>query len=237
MGQSTPEQFAIPGTAVRPPWKAKAKLLEAPDHGVGTAFSLEQFEDCSNGALNFLVRVERNLIVVENKANWQSEVQLTFLRLVELTSVEARADDVQLCLGEGALHAEHKAAEARPDVTAVLVDHERAGDGAQLEQAMPILVGARQPRGFQGEDRTDLAHGYVAACRTADVLALKSHNLDATIFWFRAPNFGDPTPAASPILRVIVAHRRDARAGLADVGERGRGASLTSSFAEARAIA
>ena len=52
-----------------------------------------------------------------------------------------------------------------------------------------------------------------SACRTADVLALKSHNLDATFFWFRAPNFGDPAPAASPILRVIVAHRRDARAG------------------------
>jgi hypothetical protein len=84
MGQSTPEQFAIPGTAVRPPRKAKAKLLEAPDHGVGTAFSLEQFEDRSNGALHFLVRVERNLIVLENKANRQSEVQLTFVRLVEL---------------------------------------------------------------------------------------------------------------------------------------------------------
>ena len=49
-----------------------------------------------------------------------------------------------------------------------------------------------------------------SACRTADILALKSHNLDATIFWFRAPNFGDPAPAASPILRVIVAHRTDA---------------------------
>src|SRR4029077_8438302 len=172
MGQSTPEQFAIPGTAVRSPRKAKAKLLEAPDHGVGTAFSLEQFEDRSNGALNFLVRVERNLIVVENKANWQSEVQVTFLRLVELTSVEARADDVQLCLGESALHAEHKAVvELGRIVTAVLVDHERAGDGAQLEQAMPILVGARQPRGFQGEDRTDLAHGYVADQRL-EVLAI-----------------------------------------------------------------
>ena len=31
-----------------------------------------------------------------------------------------------------------------------------------------------------------------SACQTADVLALKSHNLDATTFWFRAPNFGDP---------------------------------------------
>ena len=42
-----------------------------------------------------------------------------------------------------------------------------------------------------------------SACRTADVLALKSHNLDATIFWFRAPNFGDAAvqlSKASPIL-------------------------------------
>ena len=50
--------------------------------------------------------------------------------------------------------------------------------------------------------------GLLAGLRT--YLPLRSHNLDATIFWFRAPNFGDPAPAASPILRVIVAHRTDA---------------------------
>src|SRR4029434_3206700 len=60
MGQSTPEQFAIPGTAVRPPRKAKAKLLEAPDHGVGTAFSLEQFEDRSHCALQDRKRTRLN---------------------------------------------------------------------------------------------------------------------------------------------------------------------------------
>jgi hypothetical protein len=172
MGQSTPEQFAIPGTAVRPPRKAKAKLLEAPDHGVGTAFSLEQFEDRSNGALNFLVRVERNLIVVENKANRQSEVQLTLLRLVELTSVEARADDVQLCLGERALHSEHKAVvELGRVVTAVLVDYQRAGDGAQLEQAMPILVRSCKPRRLQREDGPDLPHCHIADQRL-EILAI-----------------------------------------------------------------
>ena len=50
--------------------------------------------------------------------------------------------------------------------------------------------------------------GLLAGLRTC--LPLRSHNLDATIFWFRAPNFGGPAPAASPILRVIVAHRTDA---------------------------
>src|SRR5215831_7324741 len=44
MGQSTPEQFAIPGAAVRPTRKTKTQPLEALDYGVRTALSFEQFE-------------------------------------------------------------------------------------------------------------------------------------------------------------------------------------------------
>src|ERR1700682_2486370 len=106
MGQSAPEQFAVPGATVRPTRKAKAEFLEALDHGVGSALSLEQIKDRSNGALHFLIGIKRNLVVVENKADRQREVQLTFACLVEFTAVEARADDVQLCLGERTLHAE-----------------------------------------------------------------------------------------------------------------------------------
>ena len=51
-----------------------------------------------------------------------------------------------------------------------------------------------------------------SASRTADVLALKAHNLDATIFGPR-PKFRRPYPSGIANLRVIVAHRRDARAG------------------------
>lgn len=70
---------------------------------------------------------------------------------------------MQLRLGEGALHAEHEAVvELGGVVTAVLVDHERAGDGAQFEQAVPVLVRSRQPGGLQGEDRTDLTHRHIA---------------------------------------------------------------------------
>jgi hypothetical protein len=69
--------------------------------------------------------------------------------------VEARADDVKLCLGERALHAEHKAVvELGRVVTAVLVDYQRAGDGAQLEQAVPVLVRARQARSFEVSETT-----------------------------------------------------------------------------------
>src|ERR1700693_3438044 len=172
MGQSTPEQFAIPGAAVRPTRKAKAQLLEALDHAVRAALSFEQFKDRSNGALHFLVRIECNLVVVKNQTNWQGEVQLTLLRFVELATVEARADDVQLCLGERALHAEHKAVvELGRVVTAVLVDYQRAGDGAQLEQAMPILVRSCKPRRFQREDGPDLPHCHIADQRL-EILAI-----------------------------------------------------------------
>jgi hypothetical protein len=64
------------------------------DHGVGGILSLEQLEDHSNGTLDFLVWVEGNLVAVENKTNGQREAQFTFVRLVELTAVEARADNV-----------------------------------------------------------------------------------------------------------------------------------------------
>src|SRR2546421_598340 len=81
------------------------------------------------------------MIVVKNQTNRQREVQFALARFVELAAVEARADDVQLCLGERALQAEHQAVvELGRVVTAVLVDYQRACDGAQLEQAMPILV-------------------------------------------------------------------------------------------------
>src|SRR6202040_732823 len=172
MGQSTPEQFAIPGAAVRPTRKAKPQLLEALDHAVRAALSFEQFKDRSNGALHFLVRVKCNLVVVKDQANRQREVQLTLMRFVELAAVEARADDVQLCLGERALHAEHKAVvELGRVVTAGLVDYQRAGDGAQLEQAMPILVRSCKPRRLQREDGPDLPHCHIADQRL-EVLAI-----------------------------------------------------------------
>src|SRR5215470_8704134 len=86
VGQSPPEQFAIPGAAVRPTRKAKTQLLEALDHAIRAALSFEQFKHRSNGALHFLVGVECNFVVVKNQTNRQGEVQLTLLRFVELAA-------------------------------------------------------------------------------------------------------------------------------------------------------
>src|ERR1700726_4741044 len=66
MGQSTPDQFAIPGAAVRTARKAKAELLKALNNAIGATLFLKQFEDYSNSALHFPVRIEDDLIVLEN---------------------------------------------------------------------------------------------------------------------------------------------------------------------------
>jgi hypothetical protein len=50
--------------------------------------------------LHFLIGIECDLVVVKNQTNRQREAQLTSVRFVELAAMEARADDVQLCLGK-----------------------------------------------------------------------------------------------------------------------------------------
>ena len=45
---------------------------------------------------------------------------------------------------------------------ATLVEHQGFGDRAQFQQPVPILVGSRQARGFQGEDGADLTHCDIA---------------------------------------------------------------------------
>src|ERR1700730_6965763 len=159
MGQPTPDELAIPDTAIRPTRKEKVELVEALNHSIGAVFLLEQFEDRPDGALHFLVGIENNLVAVKYQTNWQWATQLTFLRSVEFSAVEARAHDVQFCLRKRALHAEDKAVvEVGRIVAAISVEHQCLGDSAQLQQPMPVLVRARQARGLQREDRTDLPH-------------------------------------------------------------------------------
>src|SRR6516164_4239047 len=96
MGQPTPDEFAIPHTAIRSTWKEKTDLVEVLNHSVGAVLLFEQREDRSDGALHFLVGIENDLVAVKYQTNWQWKTQLTFLRSVKFGAMEARANDVQL---------------------------------------------------------------------------------------------------------------------------------------------
>ena len=108
--------------------------MEALNHSVGAVFLLEQREDRPDGALHFLVGIENDLVAVKYQTNRQGKTQLTFLRSVEFSAVEARANDVQFCLSERALHAKDKAVvEVGRIVAAISVEHQCLGDSAQFQ--------------------------------------------------------------------------------------------------------
>jgi hypothetical protein len=113
--------------------------------------------------LDLLIRIEYDLVAFKDKSDRQGETQLALEGLVEFAPMEAGADNVQFRLGERTLHSQYKSiVELGRIVATILVDHERAGDGAEFQEAMPILVRSRQPRRFQGKDRANPAHRYFA---------------------------------------------------------------------------
>ena len=60
----------------------------------GCTFFRKQFEDRANSALNFLVWVDYNFVVVADEPNWQRKPELASVRLIELAAMEARADNM-----------------------------------------------------------------------------------------------------------------------------------------------
>jgi Transposase IS66 family len=77
MRQPTPDELSAPRAAVRTAWKVQPKIMEAPHHRVGAVFLFEKLEDGADRALNLLVRVEDNLVVVEDEPDRQWESQFT----------------------------------------------------------------------------------------------------------------------------------------------------------------
>src|SRR6516165_4745621 len=82
MGETAPNELAIPGAAVSPAWKAKAELVEALNHAVGAILLLKQLEYCPNSALHFLVWIENNLVAVVHKPNCTGKRNSPFCALL-----------------------------------------------------------------------------------------------------------------------------------------------------------
>jgi len=171
MSQASPQQLAVPG-ATRSGGESAGPARGSAARRVGGALLLEQLEHGPHRALYLLVGIEHDAVAIPNEADRQRKAQLALVCFVELAAVQARANNMQLGLGERALHAEHEAVvELGRIVATVLVDHERAGDGAQLEQTMPVLVGTSETGSFEREDGSHVAHRHIADQRL-EVLAL-----------------------------------------------------------------
>src|SRR3954470_16100439 len=109
MGEPAPEKFSVPCTTVGTTREAQSKFLETPHSAVGGTLAFEQIEGHANRALDLLIGIEHDLVVLEYDPDRQRETQCASGCFVKLAAVEARADDMQFRLREGALHTEHEA--------------------------------------------------------------------------------------------------------------------------------
>ena len=120
----------------------------------------EPLEDRGDDAGDGLVGVPADLAVglTPHQPDRQAAAQLAAGGLVADPAVEAGAQDVQLGLGHGALHAQQQPVVEQPRVVdAVGVGDQRVGHPGQVQQPVPVGVVAGQPGHLQRQHDPDLA--------------------------------------------------------------------------------
>ena len=131
-------------------------------HRTGAGEGLEQQP---HGLLDLLVGIEHHPPAgIVDQAHRQAAAQLAAARLVQEPAAQARPQHMQLRLAHRSLEAEQQpVVEVRRVVDPVLVQDQRVGQRADLEQPVPVGRVARQPRDLQpqhdpGAAQPDLGH-------------------------------------------------------------------------------
>ncbi len=98
------------------------------------------------------------ILFAPDEADGKAATQLAAGRLVANSAVEAGAQDMQLGFAHGALEAEQQAIiEHRRMIDAIGIADERVGEAAEVEQAIPIGIVAREAGHFETEHDADVS--------------------------------------------------------------------------------
>jgi hypothetical protein len=129
------------------------------DDLAGGAEPLPVREDAPDGGAHLLVGREHDpAVFVAVEPDRQTERELAPLGLVTQAAIQPSADQVQLRLGHRPLEPEQEpVVEVTRRVDAVLVGDQRPGQGAEVEQPVPVGRGAGEPRHLERKDDPDLA--------------------------------------------------------------------------------
>ncbi len=120
----------------------------------------EAIKDGANGAGDSLIGMKKYfaVLVAPDKAYGQTSAQLTAGSLVADPAIEAGANDMQLCFTHGAFESEDQAViEKRRVIEPIAIADQSVGDAAEIEQAIPIGIIAREARNFETKDDADSA--------------------------------------------------------------------------------
>ena len=143
-------------------WKREGKALGAepmPDLTDRTQFG-EFREDGAKGADNGLVGMKTNFTILfsPNEAHGQAAALFAACGLIADSTIESGAQDVQFRLRHGAFQSQHQAiVKKRRMVETVAISDQSVGHAAQIEQAIPIGIVARQAGDFETEQDSHMA--------------------------------------------------------------------------------
>ena len=122
------------------------------------AVQAEALEEKAEGLLHLLVRVEDERAVFEHVAGGWRVDELALLRLVQNAALQAQAHGVALGVAHGALHAQYQpVVEVVGVVDPIVINDERVGQRAEVQQPVPVGRRARQARDLQRQDGPHLA--------------------------------------------------------------------------------
>ena len=158
MPQWLPEQFAIMGFAPETLGEEQAVLAEVLDDRQGGTRQLEPREQQPDGLLHLFVGIEdQSAGRVEDQADGGTHPEFPPFGAGQLAAEQSVAEPVKFRLAHGAEDAEEQAVGVLAGVVdAVLVDDQGVGQGADLQQAIPVTTGAGQAGRFQAEDGAGL---------------------------------------------------------------------------------
>ena len=160
VGQRHPQQLALAGSAVHPDREQQSAGVEFGDRGPGGAGAGEDGEHVPQRVLHAGVRVQHDFAGrVVDQADGQGHGQFAAAGLGQLSAAEPGPDEVQFGLAHGALQPEQQpVVEIAGVVDAVLVADQCAGQGADLQQPVPVGVVPGQPGNLQAQHDAGVAH-------------------------------------------------------------------------------
>ena len=153
-------QLTLARAVARTAWKGQPLGAEVLDRRDGRAGSGEGGEQRLERVLHLSVGVEDDSVErVVDQPHRQGFLEHTALGPVQQPTTQTGLEQVQLRLRHGTFESKQKPViELRGVVDAVLVEDQRMGQTADLEQRMPIDVVSRQARGLEAEHDTGSAH-------------------------------------------------------------------------------
>src|SRR5450756_1512637 len=162
VAQRPPDELALARSAREPARKEQALLAEAAHGARGRAAAAEGGEERAQRLLHLEVRIEDDASGgVVDETYGQLQLKLAAAGLGALAAEQAGAQHVQLGFAHGALEPEEQAiVEVGGVVEAVLVEDQRACEGADLQEAVPVRRAAGKARDLEAEHHPDLAEAH-----------------------------------------------------------------------------